>query len=94
MRLPAIVSSIRFSVSRFPGSQLRYRVALDPLLIAKGQSEIFLLPEMANRHGLIAGATGTGKTVTLQVIGADQRYPGITVPQRALAASGSRGATW
>ena len=29
---------------------------------------VFLLPEMANRHGLIAGATGTGKTVTLKVI--------------------------
>ena len=29
---------------------------------------VFLLPQMANRHGLIAGATGTGKTVTLKVI--------------------------
>ncbi len=29
---------------------------------------VMLLPEMANRHGLIAGATGTGKTVTLQVM--------------------------
>ena len=29
---------------------------------------IFLLPKMANRHGLIAGATGTGKTVTLKVL--------------------------
>src|SRR5262249_14082360 len=27
---------------------------------------LFLLPKMANRHGLVAGATGTGKTVTLQ----------------------------
>ena len=41
---------------------------LDPLIIAKGPSELALLPAMANRHGLIAGATGTGKTVTLQVI--------------------------
>jgi DNA helicase HerA-like ATPase len=38
----------------------------DPILVAKGESELFLLPRMANRHGLIAGATGTGKTVTLQ----------------------------
>jgi DNA helicase HerA-like ATPase len=38
----------------------------DPILIAKGHKELFLLPKMANRHGLIAGATGTGKTVTLQ----------------------------
>ena len=29
---------------------------------------VFLLPQMANRHGLIAGATGTGKTVTLKVM--------------------------
>jgi DNA helicase HerA-like ATPase len=40
----------------------------DPLLIAKGTESLSLLPGMANRHGLIAGATGTGKTVTLQVI--------------------------
>ena len=39
-----------------------------PLLIAKAQEELFLLPKMSNRHGLIAGATGTGKTVTLQVM--------------------------
>ncbi len=38
----------------------------DPILIAKGETELFLLPRMTNRHGLIAGATGTGKTVTLQ----------------------------
>ena len=29
---------------------------------------VFLLPSMANRHGLIAGATGTGKTVSLKVL--------------------------
>jgi DNA helicase HerA-like ATPase len=38
----------------------------EPIYLAKGDSEIYLLPRMANRHGLIAGATGTGKTVTLQ----------------------------
>ena len=37
-----------------------------PILIGKGQYPIHLLPAMANRHGLVAGATGTGKTVTLQ----------------------------
>ncbi len=37
----------------------------EPILIAKAKQELFLLPKMANRHGLIAGATGTGKTVTL-----------------------------
>jgi DNA helicase HerA-like ATPase len=40
----------------------------DPILIAKDTEEIHLLPKMANRHGLIAGATGTGKSVTLRVI--------------------------
>jgi len=35
-----------------------------PILLAKGTTDLFLLPQMANRHGLIAGATGTGKTVT------------------------------
>ena len=29
---------------------------------------VFLLPKMANRHGLVAGATGTGKTITLKVL--------------------------
>ena len=39
----------------------------NPLLIAKsGNTELAILPSMANRHGLIAGATGTGKTITLQ----------------------------
>ncbi|HEY3295634.1 MAG TPA: helicase HerA-like domain-containing protein [bacterium] len=36
--------------------------------IARGREDLVLLPRMANRHGLIAGATGTGKTVTLQTI--------------------------
>lgn len=38
----------------------------DPILVAKGDDDLFLLPKLANRHGLVAGATGTGKTVTLQ----------------------------
>ncbi|NMB33258.1 MAG: DUF853 family protein [Clostridium sp.] len=38
------------------------------ILAAKGNREVYLLPEMANRHGLIAGATGTGKTITLKVL--------------------------
>jgi DNA helicase HerA-like ATPase len=38
----------------------------EPLLVAKSKIDLALLPQYANRHGLIAGATGTGKTVTLQ----------------------------
>jgi len=49
-----------------------------PLLIAKGKGDIFLLPKMANRHGLIAGATGTGKTVTLRVLA--EQFSKIGVP--------------
>ena len=35
--------------------------------IATGENRVYIEPAMANRHGLIAGATGTGKTVTLKV---------------------------
>lgn len=38
------------------------------LWIAKSDSDIYIHPAMANRHGLIAGATGTGKTVTLKTL--------------------------
>src|SRR5262245_376900 len=48
------------------------------LPIAKGKEDHLLLPRMANRHGLIAGATGTGKTVTLRVIA--EHLSGIGVP--------------
>jgi DNA double-strand break repair helicase HerA and related ATPase len=41
----------------------------DPgLYLGKGKHPVYLLPGMANRHGLIAGATGTGKTVSLQIL--------------------------
>ncbi|GAB5605571.1 helicase HerA-like domain-containing protein [Sideroxyarcus sp. TK5] len=50
-----------------------------PLLIAKNdQHELLLLPQMANRHGLITGATGTGKTVTLQSLA--ESFSRIGVP--------------
>jgi DNA helicase HerA-like ATPase len=38
----------------------------DGILIGKGAQPVSIRPRMANRHGLVAGATGTGKTVTLQ----------------------------
>ncbi|HNH93744.1 helicase HerA-like domain-containing protein, partial [Accumulibacter sp.] len=50
-----------------------------PLLIAKNQdTDLVLLPALANRHGLITGATGTGKTITLQVLA--ERFSAIGVP--------------
>ncbi len=51
---------------------------LSPLLIAKTDKFLGLLPRMANRHGLIAGATGTGKTVTLRVLA--EHFSRIGVP--------------
>ena len=50
-----------------------------PLVIAKaGATDIALLPELANRHGCITGATGTGKTITLQVLA--EQFSRIGVP--------------
>lgn len=40
---------------------------------------IYLLPEMSNRHGIISGATGTGKTVTLRVLAEDFSTLGVPV---------------
>ena len=51
----------------------------DPILIAKDNDEIHLLPKMSNRHGLIAGATGTGKSVTLRVMAESFAKLGIPV---------------
>ncbi len=54
----------------------------EPLLIAKTSdaslTDLVLLPNMANRHGLIAGATGTGKTVSLQIMA--EHFSSIGVP--------------
>ena len=50
----------------------------DPFFIAQGTSDINFLPQMANRHGLIAGATGTGKTITLRVLA--ENFSAIGVP--------------
>ncbi|ENO75191.1 helicase HerA-like C-terminal domain-containing protein [Thauera mechernichensis] len=55
----------------------------EPMLIARSPQDaafkdILLLPRLANRHGLITGATGTGKTVTLQKLA--EAFAGIGVP--------------
>ncbi len=42
--------------------------AVEPILLGKGETLQYLLPGFGNRHGLITGATGTGKTVTLQIL--------------------------
>src|SRR5919109_5527956 len=49
------------------------------MLVAKNEkSALSLLPALANRHGLITGATGTGKTLTMQAIA--QRLSALGVP--------------
>ena len=50
----------------------------DAILIGKGAASVSILPAMANRHGLVAGATGTGKTVTLQRLA--EQFSRIGVP--------------
>ena len=51
----------------------------DPILVARhGEIECHLLPALANRHGLITGATGTGKTITLQTLA--ENFSRIGVP--------------
>jgi len=51
-----------------------------PLLVAKNaEAELHLLPALANRHGLITGATGTGKTVTLQTLAEQFSRSGVPV---------------
>src|SRR6202161_2628221 len=49
-----------------------------PMLIAQSKDPLYLLPAMSNRHGLIAGATGAAKTVTLQVMA--EAFSRIGVP--------------
>lgn len=62
-----------------------------PIVIAKNindtSKEIVLLSQFANRHGLIAGATGTGKTVTLKVLAEsflESVFPSFLLTQRVM----------
>jgi uncharacterized protein len=52
----------------------------DPILVAQhGDIRCELLPALANRHGLITGATGTGKTITLQTLAENFSRLGVPV---------------
>ena len=52
----------------------------DPgIFVGKGEQPVYLLPQLANRHGLIAGATGTGKTVSLQILAEEFSRRGVPV---------------
>ena len=50
----------------------------EPLIIARGSEDLALLPALANRHGCVTGATGTGKTISLQVMA--ERFSRAGVP--------------
>ena len=52
---------------------------INKIWIATGDKKVYLEPSMANRHGLIAGATGTGKTVTLKVLAESFSDMGVPV---------------
>src|ERR1700748_1657220 len=69
------------SVSRRDVAEWRKKMA-QPMPIAKqtdNKADLVLLPGLTNRHGLVAGATGTGKTVTLQVIAEALSRNGVPV---------------
>lgn len=49
------------------------------IMLAQSDKALFLQPSMANRHGLIAGATGTGKTITMKVMAESFSDMGVSV---------------
>lgn len=56
-----------------------YQKDIHKVWLATGTKKVYLEPAMANRHGLIAGATGTGKTVTLKVLAESFSDMGVPV---------------
>ncbi len=56
-----------------------YLQEIHKVWLATGEAPVYLEPGMANRHGLIAGATGTGKTVTLKVLAESFSDMGVPV---------------
>jgi DNA double-strand break repair helicase HerA and related ATPase len=51
----------------------------DRIFVGKGAQAEYLALKLANRHGLVTGATGTGKTVTLQVLAEGFSRAGVPV---------------
>lgn len=49
------------------------------IFLAQSDKDLFILPKMANRHGIIAGATGTGKTITMKVMAESFSDMGVPV---------------
>ncbi|HKU05056.1 MAG TPA: helicase HerA-like domain-containing protein [Bradyrhizobium sp.] len=61
------------------GSENKLADTADKIFIGKGEQEAWLTLALANRHGLVTGATGTGKTVTLQVMAEGFARAGVPV---------------
>jgi DNA helicase HerA-like ATPase len=73
-RLPAIL------LAALRGALLEEFPMAEPILVAQhGDVQCLLLPPLANRHGLITGATGTGKTITLQTLAENFSRQGVPV---------------
>lgn len=68
----------QYKSSTLPGG-LEAMLKDNKILVGKGENEAYILPNMANRHGLICGATGTGKTVTLKVMAESFSEMGVPV---------------
>ncbi len=56
-----------------------YTPDINKIWLGTGEERVYLEPAMANRHGIISGATGTGKTVTLKVIAESFSDMGVPV---------------
>lgn len=78
MGLPALGQAPYMPKQRKPIDAKPLWIAVDPTQPDLESKKILLYPKMANRHGLIAGATGTGKTVTLKVLA--EHFSDIGVP--------------
>jgi len=63
----------------FENSMFNKEKGMDKILIGKGEKPVSLLARYGNRHGLVAGATGTGKTVSLLVIAEGFSRMGVPV---------------
>src|SRR5437016_8205563 len=61
------------------GSDNKLADTADKIFIGKGEQTAWLTLALANRHGLVTGATGTGKTVTLQVLAEGLARAGVSV---------------
>src|SRR5205085_9599009 len=61
------------------GSDNKLADTAEKIWIGKGEQTAWLSLALANRHGLVTGATGTGKTVTLQVMAEGFARAGVPV---------------